>query len=59
MPYLEPIEVARVHIPDADMLDLRGGGSLSDALDHLLDGGQVAFDMGFNVAIRAIAHPTR
>ncbi len=35
----------------------RGGRSLSDAIDHLLDGGQVAFDMGFNATIRAIADP--
>lgn len=59
MPHLEALEIARLDIPSAQILDLGFGRALAQPLDHGCDCLSLALDMAFDAPVRAVADPTR
>jgi hypothetical protein len=58
VPNLEAVEVERIGIPDSHILDLCGGRSAPQPLDHLVNRGVVALDVRFDMPVRAVSDPS-
>ena len=57
MPHLEAVELARLDVPQPNVLDPSVGRAAAKVADHLLDRLLLALDMRLDAAVGAVAHP--